>query len=59
MDNKKFYTSKTLWVNALSIVAILVQTQTGFIISAESQVAILGIINLILRAITKQPVEWK
>ena len=50
--------SKTLWVNILAVVAMLVQGQTGFIIDAEAQIAILGVINLVLRAITREPLNW-
>lgn len=49
---KQFYESKTLWVNAIALVAILVQGFTGFIIDPEAQAAILVVINLILRAVT-------
>lgn len=55
---KRFYQSKTFWVNAISIIAILVQTQTGFVIDAEKQVIILGAVNTLLRFITKEPIEW-
>lgn len=58
MDPKIWYASKTIWLNLLSLVAILVQTQTGFVISAEMEVAILGIINLILRIVTKEEIVW-
>lgn len=55
---KKFWQSKTFWVNVLSIIAILVQTQTGFVIDAEKQVVLLGAVNTLLRFITKEPIEW-
>jgi len=58
MDSKKFYLSKTFWINVLAIVALVVQTQTGFVISAELEVSILAIINVILRAITHTSIEW-
>jgi hypothetical protein len=49
---KQWYSSKTLWVNAIALVAILVQGFTGFIIDPEAQAAILVVINIILRAVT-------
>ena len=58
-EAKKVYQSKTFWVNVIAILAILAQTQTGFVIGAESQATILAAINLVLRAITKQPITWK
>ena len=58
MDEKKWYSSKTLWVNAIAALAILVQTQTGFAIDAETQAAILVVINLVLRAVTHSTLKW-
>jgi hypothetical protein len=49
---KTWYLSKTLWVNIIAAIALLVQTQTGFIVDAEAQAGILAVINLILRLIT-------
>ena len=59
METKKWYTSKTLWANAIGIVAIIIQGVTGNeVISIEYQAVILGFINMILRFITKEPVSW-
>jgi hypothetical protein len=54
-ESKKWYTSKTLWINSIAIIGIIVQSHTGFIISAEDQASILGVINLFLRIITSLP----
>lgn len=58
MDAKSVLFSKTLWVNLLAIAAGFAAPKLGIVISAEDQVAALGIINLILRLVTKQPVVW-
>lgn len=55
---KKFYTSKTLWVNTVAIIALFVQTKTGFIVPPELQAGALSLINMALRLITKEPIEW-
>jgi len=55
---KQWYSSKTLWVNAIALVAILVQGFTGFIIDPEAQAAILVVINLVLRAVTGDEVAF-
>lgn len=56
---KKWYTSKTLWVNVLAMSALLLQELTGQeILSTEAQVALLGLLNVGLRLITKKPIEW-
>ena len=54
MDTKRWYTSKTLWLNLLAIVALIAQRQFGYILDAEAQAALLAVINLILRIITKK-----
>ena len=56
---KKFWLSKTFWLNLLAIAAIIVQTQTGYVIGLETQAAILAILNLILRVITNTDINWK
>jgi len=58
MDGKKFWLSKTFWLNVLAIIALIVQSQTGYVISPEAQVSILGVLNVILRFITKNPISW-
>jgi len=55
---KKWYLSKTMWVNLITFVALLVQSVYGFVISPEEQAAILVIINLILRAVTKEELRF-
>ena len=58
-NGKKWYTSKTLWLNFLGVVVIVLQTQTGFVLSAELQTSVLAILNVVLRIITKEPINWK
>lgn len=59
MDNKKWYLSKTLWVNLIAIIAIAAQGITGKeVINVELQASILAGVNMVLRLITKQPVAW-
>ena len=51
---KKFWLSKTLWVNVLAAVALFVQNQYGWAIPMEYQGYALMVINLVLRTITKE-----
>ena len=53
MDYKPWYTSKTLWVNAIAFAALLLQSKLGYVLDAETQIGILAVINVILRLITK------
>lgn len=56
---KPWYTSKTLWVNAIATVGMIAQGQFGHPLSPEVQLEILGGVNIILRLITKTAVVWK
>ena len=51
---KKFYHSRTLWVNILLVVALIVEAKTGEVLTPEMQISILGGVNLVLRLITNQ-----
>lgn len=52
---KKFYLSKTLWTNAIAMMAAIVQFYYPVVdLSPELQMTILSIINIGLRAITKE-----
>ena len=54
METKAWWTSKTLWVNAIAFAALLIQSfGTGFVIAPEEQAGILVIVNVLLRIITK------
>ena len=55
---KTWYTSKMLWVNAIAIIAIIAQGQFGFIIDPVAQLSMLGVINIVLRAITGEDLVW-
>lgn len=51
---KKWYLSRTIWVNFIALIALIFQTITGKeIMSPEFQAMILTIANVILRIITK------
>jgi len=58
MDTKAWYASKTLWVNVLAIAAVVAQGQFGYVLSPEAQVSLLGLVNLVLRLVTKSAVTW-
>lgn len=56
--NKKWYLSKTVWVNVLAAVAVAVQSKYGFVVPLEYQAGALSVVNLALRKITKSAIEW-
>jgi len=59
MEKKKVWLSKTFWINILALITMVAQTQTSFVISPEMQIAILGVVNIVLRIVTKEEVSWK
>ena len=56
---KRWFLSKVLWVNAIAVLALWLQLKLGFVIDAEEQVAIVAVINIILRFATKQPLVMR
>lgn len=56
---KEWYTSKTLWANVIGIIAIVAQKQYGFLIDPATQVAMLAVMNMILRAVTSEIITWR
>ena len=53
MDSKPWYTSKTLWVNAIAFIALLLQSKFGFVLGPEAEIGIIAIANILLRLVTK------
>lgn len=53
---KKIHQSKTVIVNIIALIAIIVQAQTGTVINIETQAAIVTVVNIALRLITKEPI---
>ncbi len=58
MDNKKWYLSKTVWTNVIAIIGDIMLRFTGHELPAGSEIIGLGIINTILRFVTKTQVTW-
>ncbi len=55
---KKWYKSKTLWVNAIALLSLFLNEKLGVPVSEQEQLAILAVVNIALRVITKEPVRW-
>jgi len=57
---KKWFESKTLWVNFIALVAVVLEGIYGKpIINAETQSVLIVIINMALRILTKDEINWK
>jgi hypothetical protein len=54
----KFWASKTFWINLLAAVALFVSSQFGVTLTGETTGLALVVINMILRAMTNEPLEW-
>jgi hypothetical protein len=59
VTGKSFWKSKTFWANIVAAGAVLVQMRYGFVIGLEYQAIVLSGVNMVLRAITHEPVSWK
>lgn len=58
MSGKKWYRSRTLWVNLLLFVGVAVAEFTGSdLLDAEAQAGIITGVNVILRLLTKTGLE--
>lgn len=59
-NSKSIFSSKTFWVNVIAVIGMIVQGATGstFLIGVENQATILALVNIVLRTVTKQPVNW-
>lgn len=58
IKGKKWYLSKTVWANAITVAAILVQYRFGFFIDPGTQAIILAGVNQWLRKISTEPIIW-
>lgn len=62
MENKPFWASKTLWANAIAVVAAVTGGMSMDLgLDPETQVAmvgaIMGVVNILLRFVTKSAVS--
>lgn len=58
MDGKPWYRSKTLWVNAIALAAIIINTVTGAdVVDEAAAAAVITVVNLVLRLVTGRPLE--
>ena len=55
---KSIFKSKTFWVNVIALLGFIVQQRFGFIVDEAIQVQVLGLVNIGLRMLTKEPVNW-
>jgi hypothetical protein len=54
---KKWYQSKMLWLNGISLLATIIQIWTGFVIPPALQGVILTLANIILRCVTNEGID--
>ena len=55
---KRWFKSRTLWVNALTVVAVVLDKLTGLnMINAKYVATALAVVNLVLRVLTDKPIS--
>jgi|LGVF01.1.fsa_nt_gb hypothetical protein len=55
---KQYLKSKTLWANVVALIAIVSMGQFSFVLDTTTQASMLVMMNIILRAITKEELVW-
>ena len=63
MSSKKFYQSKTFWLNFLTALFLVLESFGVIDAVPEDKVdllamAVVAVVNLLLRAVTKEPISW-
>jgi len=59
MINKRWFLSKTVWVNVIALIGVMLQAiYNKEVIPVELQATIISVINLFLRTITKENIVW-
>jgi hypothetical protein len=53
-ESKPFYTSKTMWANAIAVIVAVLASVTGYDVEPEAQVGLLALVNMILRVVTSK-----
>lgn len=53
VENKPFWASKTIWANLLTFAALFLQSHLGLSLDATEQTAIIAVVNLVMRFLSK------
>jgi hypothetical protein len=56
---KNWFWSKTLWVNFLAFVVMILGDKVGIHITGEETTSFLVLVNMVLRFISNTPIGWK
>lgn len=59
MMGKRWWRSRTIVANLIALGAVIVQSQTGYVLSPEVQGALLTVLNVLLRFRTDEPIQGK
>jgi len=52
---KKWFTSKTVWIGMLTIMAGIIEYMVGLPEGAAAGTIIIGVVNIVIRFLTRQP----
>lgn len=56
---KNIWSSRTIWLNVIGLLAAILQIQFGFILAPEAQISILTLLNLVFRFGTDESIGPK
>jgi len=59
MLNKPFWKSKTLYLNVIYLIFVIVQENTGFLFPMQYQIVVLAVLNALNRMITNSNITLK
>jgi len=55
---KKWYLSRTVWMNVAALLAAIITEAFGYDVDEKYVALFLTLMNLILRKVTKEAIEW-
>jgi hypothetical protein len=58
LAGKKWYASKTVWANIITVAAIAIQSYWGYVVDPSIQTLALAVVNVVLRKVTKEPLSF-
>jgi hypothetical protein len=57
VEKKQFWKSRIIWINIIGLIAMIVEYQTGVLLNNDIQLAILAVLNMILRFRTDEAIK--
>ena len=55
---KKWYLSRTVWMNVAALLAAIITEAFGYDVDEKYVALFMTVMNLVLRRVTKEAIEW-